>query len=73
MLIKVHNEPSYARDPNNKAIVNIDNDRLAAYKNARSKRNSHITQIQKLSNDVDDLKSDMVEIQNLLEKLLNRL
>jgi len=73
MLVKVQNEPSYARDSRNKAIINVDNDRLAAYKNARAKRNSHMTQVQKLSNDIDELKGDMVELQNLLAKLLNRL
>ena len=55
------------RDNESNALLNIDNSALAAYKAARANRNKINTYIE----EVDNLKSDVKEIKEMLKALVN--
>lgn len=66
MYIKVQDRRDIIRDSDSKAILNINNDGLAAYK-ARRQRESVVDNIVK---EIDILKTDISEIKFLLGRIL---
>lgn len=66
--IKVTDNPDLVRDKKNNAILNTDKEALNKYK---EERDFKLKQIKSL-NDVEDLKSDMKQIKNLLKELLQK-
>ena len=58
-------EPTFARDASNMALINTDKNAFAVYKSKRSDAGK----TQKLHDDVEQLKSDISEIKNLLQNL----
>ena len=61
----VTDEPKFARDASNMALINTDKNAFAVYKSKRSDAGK----TQKLHDDVEQLKSDISEIKNLLQNL----
>jgi hypothetical protein len=61
----VKDDNSFVRDTDTNAILNIDNEALTAYK---LRKNANV----KLKNDVDELKSELQEIKQLLKKMLDK-
>jgi tetrahydromethanopterin S-methyltransferase subunit B len=65
MLVKIKDEAALVRDASTNAVLNTDMSALEQYRARRAKA----TQLQ---NDVEDLKSEMSEIKELLRQLVNR-
>ena len=61
----VKDEPTLHRDASNMALINTDKNAFALYKSKRSDAGK----TQKLHDDVEQLKSDISEIKNLLQNL----
>lgn len=62
--------PGYMKDDTPgqvRAVLNIDNNSLVAYKAARRKEQA----LTEVVNDIDNLKRDMADIKDLLTKLVN--
>lgn len=57
---------SYKRDEESGALINVDNDGLAAY---RAERNRN-KQISKVTDDINSLKSELFEIKEALKLLI---
>ena len=66
MYIKVKDDQSLVRDDSSKAILNIDNSGLLAYKEKKRKEAS----LSRIIEEHDLIKSDLSEIKTLLKKLL---
>jgi len=69
---KVENEPNFIRDNSSRGILNTDNSGLIAYKMQKKTRLNQDSKINKLTEDVDELKSNISEIKNLLVSLLDK-
>lgn len=69
---KVENEPNFIRDNSSRGILNTDNSGLIAYKMQKKTRLNQDSKINKLKEDVDELKSNISEIKNLLISLLDK-
>jgi hypothetical protein len=65
---QVEKNPSLIRDMNTQAILNKDIEKLNAYKKERDYR----FRVNKMVEEFDDVKSDILEIKNLLKKILNK-
>lgn len=68
MKNKIEGINSFVRDSRNKAIVNVDNGALEAYK----KQRKIIASAKSLSEEVELLKSDINEIKSLIHQLINK-
>lgn len=66
MYIKVKDDQSLVRDDSSKAILNIDNSGLLAYKEKKRKEAS----LSRIIEEHDLIKSDLSEIKTLLKQLL---
>ena len=71
-IAKVKDEPGYVRDLNSRAILNVDSSGLEAYKLQKRARLNQKNQINRLTDDVNQLKEEMSEIKNLLVRLLDK-
>ena len=69
---KVENEPNYIRDNNSRGILNTDNKGLVAYKMQKQARFNQNNKINRLTEDVNELKSNISEIKNLLVSFLDK-
>ena len=68
MYIKVQDRRDIIRDGDSKAILNINNDGLAAYKARRQREQT----MDNIVNEVSNLKADMGEIKLLLSRILEK-
>lgn len=71
-LVKIQNSSNLARDLNSGAVINTN---AADYKNylAKKRVNADLKeQIKQNSDDINELKSDVAEIKNLLISLINK-
>lgn len=68
MFIKVQDRRDIIRDGDSKAILNINNDGLAAYKAKRQREQT----MDNIVNEVSNLKADMGEIKLLLSRILEK-
>lgn len=66
--VKVKDEPGFVRDLNTNAVISTDNPALEAYKKAKQKNR----EFKDLQNDVEELKSSMINIERMLTKLLEK-
>lgn len=66
MYLKVQDRRDIVRDSASKAVLNIDNDGLSAYKARRQREQTMNNMLQ----EVQDLKSDINEIKQLLGRFL---
>jgi uncharacterized protein YicC (UPF0701 family) len=62
-LVKIENEPGYAKDKASKAIVSTDNSALEAYRARRKREQDRLDEI-------NNLKQDVAEIKDLLRQIL---
>lgn len=66
MYLKVKDDTSLVRDESSKAILNIDNSGLQAYKEKKRKE----ANLSKVIEEHEQIKSDLSEIKALLKQLL---
>ena len=69
---KVTGKDTLVRDERNGAILNIDNNGLNAYRAARDNRRKQLEKEERMENEIDNIKSDVSEIKNLLNELIKR-
>ena len=68
-IINIEGERDLVRDRNSKALLNTNNESLKAYK---IKRNANL-KIVEYENDINTLKTEIVEIRKTLEILVNKI
>ena len=68
-IINIEGERDLVRDRNSKALLNTNNESLKAYK---IKRNANLKIIE-YENDINTLKTEIVEIRKPLEILVNKI
>ena len=71
-LSKVTGKDTLVRDERNGAILNIDNNGLNAYRVARYNRIKQAEKEKRMENEIDNIKSDVSEIKDLLKNLIKR-
>lgn len=64
-IVKIEDEETLVRDTHTNAVLNTDLSSLAKYKLKREKD-------RKMRSDIDNLKSDMTEIKQMLQQLVSR-
>ena len=69
---KVTGKDTLVRDERNGAILNIDNNGLNAYKAARENRRKQLEKEERMENEIDNIKSDVSQIKDLLTELIKR-
>ena len=69
---KVTGKDSLVRDERNGAILNVDNNALKSYKMARDNRIKQLEKEERMENEIDNIKSDVSEIKDLLKNLIKR-
>ena len=68
-LINIEGERDLVRDRNSKALLNTNNESLKAYKIKRNANNKNL----EYENDINTLKTEIVEIRKTLELLVNKI
>lgn len=68
-VINIEGERDLIRDRNSKALLNNNHEGLKAYKIKRIQQNK----ILEYENDINTLKTELVEIKNTLELLVNKI
>jgi len=68
-IINIDGERDLVRDRNSKALLNTNNESLKAYKIKRNANNK----ILEYENDINTLKTEIVEIRKTLELLVNKI
>ena len=63
----------YQRDEESGALVNVDDNGLAAYKRRKFLSKKRNNQIDEMSNDINSLKEDFQEIKSILMQLVNNI
>ena len=63
----------FSRDPESGALISVDNDALAAYRQKISKRQAQKRNISKMSDDINSLKEEFQEMKDLLIQVTNSL
>ena len=69
---KVTGKDTLVRDERNGAILNIDNNGLNAYRAARDNRRKQLEKEERMENEIDNIKSDVSQIKDLLTELIKR-
>ena len=69
---KVTGKDNLVRDEESGAILNVDNKGLNAYRAARDNRRKQLEKEERMENEIDNIKSDVSEIKNLLNELIKR-
>ena len=69
---KVTGKDTLVRDERNGAILNIDNNGLNAYRAARDNRRKQLEKEERMENEIDNIKSDVSHIKDLLTELIKR-
>ena len=69
---KVTGKDTLVRDERNGAILNIDNNGLNAYRAARDNRRKQLEKEERMENEIDNIKSDVSQIKDLLNELIKR-
>lgn len=64
-IVKIEDEETLVRDTHTNAVLNTDMSSLAKYKLKREKD-------RQMKSDIDNLKSDMTEIKQMLQQLVSR-
>ena len=69
---KVTGKDTLVRDERNGAILNIDNNGLNAYRASRDNRRKQLEKEERMENEIDNIKSDVSQIKDLLTELIKR-
>jgi|11_taG_2_1085331.scaffolds.fasta_scaffold15498_2 HAMP domain-containing protein len=63
----------FSRDPESGALVSVNNDALAAYRQKITKQQAQKRNISKMSDDINNLKEEFQEMKDLLIQVTNSL
>ena len=69
---KVTGKDNLVRDEESGAILNVDNKGLNAYRAARDNRIKQLEKEERMENEIDNIKSDVSQIKDLLTELIKR-
>ena len=69
---KVKGHAHLVRDLKSQAIVNTDSDAYARYMARKTKQSKKDDEMRKVVREVNEIKSEMFEIKNLLKKVLDK-
>ena len=72
MTQKVESHPELAKDEYSKGITNIDNDAYTKYMRSAIVRKERNASLEKNTEDINNLKEDMLEIKGMLQQLINK-
>ena len=72
MTQKVEHHPELARDEYSKAVTNIDNDAYTKYMLGATARKERNTTLMSNTEEINNLKEDMLEIKDMLRQLINK-
>jgi flagellar motor switch protein FliG len=70
--VKVKGHPHLYRDLKSQAIINTDSDAYARYMARKAKQAKKDDEIREVVREVNEIKSEMFEIKDLLKKVLNK-
>ena len=70
--IKVKGHTHLVRDLKSQAIINTDSDAYARYMARKVKQSKKDDEMRKVVREVNEIKSEMFEIKDLLKKVLNK-
>tara|TARA_B100000073_G_scaffold29804_1_gene22779 strand:- start:893 stop:1123 length:231 start_codon:yes stop_codon:yes gene_type:complete len=70
--IKVKGHTHLVRDLKSQAIINTDSDAYARYMARKAKQAKKDDEVRKVIREVNDIKSEMFEIKDLLKKVLEK-
>jgi hypothetical protein len=68
-LDKIKDYPDLAKDPNTKAVVNIDNSGLSAYRKQRDKQKA----LDQAFQDINNMKQEFNDIKTLMQRILDKI
>ena len=71
-IIKVKGHTHLVRDLKSQAIINTDSDAYARYMARKVKQSKKDDEMRKVVREVNEIKSEMFEIKDLLKKVLNK-
>ena len=70
--IKVKGHTHLVRDLKSQAIINTDSDAYARYMTRKAKQQKKDDEMRKVVREVNEIKTEMFEIKNLLKKVLDK-
>ena len=70
--IKVKGHTHLVRDLKSQAIINTDSDAYARYMARKTKQSKKDDEMRKVVREVNEIKTEMFEIKNLLKKVLDK-
>ena len=70
--VKVKGHTHLVRDLKSQAIINTDSDAYARYMSRKAKQAKKDDEVRKVIREVNDIKSEMFEIKDLLKKVLEK-
>ena len=71
-IIKVKGHTHLVRDLKSQAIINTDSDAYARYMARKVKQSKKDDEMRKVVREVNEIKTEMFEIKNLLKKVLDK-
>ena len=71
-IIKVKGHTHLVRDLKSQAIINTDSDAYARYMVRKAKQSKKDDEMRKVVREVNEIKSEMFEIKDLLKKVLDK-
>ena len=71
-IIKVKGHTHLVRDLKSQAIINTDSDAYARYMARKAKQSKKDDEMRKVVREVNEIKTEMFEIKNLLKKVLDK-
>ena len=72
MTQKVDSHPELERDEYSKGITNIDNDAYSKYMHGALARKNRNATLQSNTEEINNLKEDMLEIKDMLQQLISK-
>ena len=70
--VKVKGHTHLVRDLKSQAIINTDSDAYARYMTRKAKQSKKDDEMRKVVREVNEIKTEMFEIKNLLKKVLDK-
>jgi len=71
-IVKVKGHTHLVRDLKSQAIINTDSDAYARYMARKAKQSKKDDEMRKVVREVNEIKSEMFEIKDLLKKVLDK-
>ena len=71
-IIKVKGHTHLVRDLKSQAIINTDSDAYARYMARKAKQQKKDDEMRKVVREVNEIKTEMFEIKNLIKKVLDK-